>query len=106
MITPKKISRIHFFFISCPILVGFSLLYLKLAFLTFLAPKKRFFAKMRKIFEISANFFRLKNSGPKCFRRSASRPNGRWTVRPNGLTVERPLCWIPLKRLFRDAVRI
>ena len=58
-ITKKNIffSRIHFFFISCPILVGFSLLYLKLAFLTFLSPKKRFFAKMRKFFKISANFF-------------------------------------------------
>ena len=58
-ITKKKyfFSRIHFFFISCPILVGFSLLYLKLAFLTFLFTKKRFFAKMRKFFKISAKIF-------------------------------------------------
>ena len=62
----KKIffSRIQIFFISCPISVGFSLLFLKLAFLTFLVPKKRFFAKMRKFFEISAKiFFRTPGRG-------------------------------------------
>ena len=57
-------SRIHFFFISCPILVGFSILYFKLAIQTFVSQHGRFFSKMRTKKVLEGGSPRLAGVGP------------------------------------------